>query len=90
MLIWMHFIELLEMRTEFILNFIQCIEGEKDPRNLLLVFSLHEVVSKQFYHGPLTEDLFDVVSCYFPIVFTAVRFTFTFNYFFDFEISAAE
>lgn len=64
--------------------FISCsmsaVEGEGDPRNLLLVFELERFVLANFCHATQTdieeeqleqfmEDIVDKVSCYFPINF---------------------
>ncbi len=54
------------------------IEEEKDPRCLLLVFRIVELLTLVFpdSDGPVAdcaEDLFDIVSRYFPISFNPVR-----------------
>eukprot|EP00038_Savillea_parva_P031031 m.82395 g.82395 ORF g.82395 m.82395 type:complete len:1037 (+) comp9462_c0_seq1:41-3151(+) len=46
------------------------VDQEKDPRCLLLAFEYVEAVARDFPLGPHTEDVFDVVACYFPISFT--------------------
>lgn len=51
---------------ELVVGFIASIEGERDPRNLKLIFSL---VPKLQIPDSLVEDLFDILSCYFPISF---------------------
>ncbi|KAJ3189419.1 mms19 nucleotide excision repair [Gaertneriomyces sp. JEL0708] len=54
---------------EFVLGFIQVMDGEKDPRNLLLAFrTIQEIIGKLDYASH-AEDLFSVVFCYFPITF---------------------
>nr|XP_045590445.1 MMS19 nucleotide excision repair protein homolog [Procambarus clarkii] len=58
-----------EMGQGFVLGFISAVDGEKDPRNLVLVFTLVPVVVKCFPLGPFTEDMFEVVAAYFPIDF---------------------
>ncbi|KAL0023064.1 hypothetical protein WJX79_007041 [Trebouxia sp. C0005] len=60
---------------------IAAIDGEKDPRCLLLSFELSQQVVKIYESSPSVpaaqeslqanyEELFDVVACYFPISFT--------------------
>lgn len=50
------------------------IDGEKDPRCLLVAFHIVELVVKLFpdpkgHMGSLSEEMFSIVSCYFPISF---------------------
>ena len=49
---------------------IKQMDGEKDPRCLVLVFRYIPLVIKNFPVDHCLEDLFDVTSCYFPITFT--------------------
>ncbi|KAJ7181060.1 ARM repeat-containing protein [Mycena filopes] len=66
-----HHREILKgMKSAFIGPYIALAEGEKDPRNLLLAFSIARVVLTDFdppanYIEPLSNILF----CYFPITF---------------------
>ncbi|KAL5470766.1 hypothetical protein EMCRGX_G028781 [Ephydatia muelleri] len=55
--------------SEFVLGVIKAVDGEKDPRNLTVVFSFIPVLAQHLELGALTEDLFEVVACYFPIDF---------------------
>lgn len=62
-----------ELGGEFVHGFVQAVDGEKDPRNLLLVFELmHRIMASS---TPVrdwkryAEDLFEVMTCYFPITF---------------------
>ena len=52
------------------------IDGEKDPRCLLTVFkiipSTVELLKKTSAIEEAAEELFDVVSCYFPITDTGI------------------
>lgn len=57
---------------------LAAIEGEKDPRCLLLAFQILEQVSR-LYHSPKVdpaplqsraEEVIDTLSCYWPIKFT--------------------
>eukprot|EP00731_Ephydatia_muelleri_P021167 Em0013g894a len=53
--------------SEFVLGIIKAVDGENDPRNLTVVFSFIPVLAQHLELGALTEDLFEVVACYFPI-----------------------
>lgn len=55
--------------SEFVLGYIQAMDGEKDPRNLLIIFSSIPLITRHLDFTVLTEDLFEVLSCYFPITF---------------------
>ncbi|XP_043840486.1 MMS19 nucleotide excision repair protein homolog isoform X3 [Dromiciops gliroides] len=47
------------------------MDGEKDPRNLLVAFRIvYDLISKDYSLGPFVEELFEVTSCYFPVDFT--------------------
>ncbi|XP_076981750.1 MMS19 nucleotide excision repair protein homolog isoform X2 [Tamandua tetradactyla] len=63
--------ELKGLGADFTFGFIQVMDGEKDPRNLLVAFRIvHDLISKDYNLGPFVEELFEVTSCYFPIDFT--------------------
>lgn len=51
---------------------IECVDGEADPRALLVALRLLGGLAEAFGDelAPLAPALFDVTSCYFPIVFT--------------------
>ncbi|KAK3876843.1 hypothetical protein Pcinc_018392 [Petrolisthes cinctipes] len=61
--------DLEALGTDFILGLVTAVDGERDPRNLVLVFSLVPVIVQSIPTGPFTEDLFEVVAAYFPIDF---------------------
>lgn len=55
----------------------EAIDGEKDPRCLMIIFHIIELYFKLLPDpsGPLpsvAEELFELLSCYFPIYFTHV------------------
>eukprot|EP01012_Entosiphon_sulcatum_P038522 TRINITY_DN5003_c0_g1_i2.p1 TRINITY_DN5003_c0_g1~~TRINITY_DN5003_c0_g1_i2.p1 ORF type:complete len:1092 (+),score=170.62 TRINITY_DN5003_c0_g1_i2:24-3278(+) len=54
--------------------FVELLDGERDPRNLVIAFALHKKLvqldSDPHKLGFLHSELFDVASCYFPITFT--------------------
>uniref|UniRef100_A0A8C0TUT0 MMS19 nucleotide excision repair protein n=2 Tax=Canis lupus familiaris TaxID=9615 RepID=A0A8C0TUT0_CANLF len=63
--------ELKGLGADFTFGFIQVMDGEKDPRNLLVAFRIvHDLISRDYSLGPFVEELFEVTSCYFPIDFT--------------------
>nr|XP_058954394.1 MMS19 nucleotide excision repair protein homolog [Pocillopora verrucosa] len=65
-----HLQALKSIGNDFVFGFIQAMDGEKDPKNLLLVFELVRVIISNFSIDLFAEDLFEVTSCYFPIDFT--------------------
>ncbi|KAF8933133.1 Dos2-interacting transcription regulator of RNA-Pol-II-domain-containing protein [Dissophora ornata] len=64
-----HSQSLRPMSSDFVFGFIQCLDGEKDPRNLLLAFTLIKKIIQEFDIAQHVEDLFEVTFCYFPITF---------------------
>ncbi|KAM7047651.1 MMS19 nucleotide excision repair protein homolog isoform 2-T3 [Acridotheres tristis] len=63
--------ELKGLGANFTFGFIQVMDGEKDPRNLLVAFQIvHDLIAKDYALGPFVEELFEVTSCYFPVDFT--------------------
>lgn len=55
--------------------FLNAMEGEKDPRNLLLCLQIARALLATLApvfarHDALLQQYFDVTSCYFPITFT--------------------
>ncbi|KAL6740865.1 hypothetical protein Aduo_014175 [Ancylostoma duodenale] len=61
--------ELKPLGSNFVLTFIKTMGGERHPRCLPVVFRMFVIVARSFPLGPLVEDLFEVVACYFPIEF---------------------
>ncbi|XP_037547510.1 MMS19 nucleotide excision repair protein homolog [Nematolebias whitei] len=63
--------ELKSLGPDFVFGFVQSMDGERDPRNLLLAFHIASNIILQGYNlGTFTEELFEVTSCYYPIDFT--------------------
>lgn len=54
---------------DFLPRFISYFDGEKDPRNLMIVFSILRVPMTEWNIGADAQDLFDAVFNYFPITF---------------------
>ncbi|BEJ17350.1 hypothetical protein CspHIS471_0607510 [Cutaneotrichosporon sp. HIS471] len=57
------------MGPEFISSYCKMVDGEKDPRNLMLLFQLDTVILREFNVASQIEELFDITFCYFPITF---------------------
>ena len=54
-------------------GFVAAVDGEKDPRCLIVVFALAAFILRQAPTEAVTDAsdaLFDVIGCYFPITFT--------------------
>ncbi|EAL20722.1 hypothetical protein CNBE0870 [Cryptococcus deneoformans B-3501A] len=60
---------LKKMGTAFINSYTKIVDGEKDPRNLMLLFSIDRVILLEFDVKDHIEDFFDITFCYFPITF---------------------
>ncbi|EMC93453.1 hypothetical protein BAUCODRAFT_37132 [Baudoinia panamericana UAMH 10762] len=54
---------------EFLPAFISYFEGEKDPRNLMIIFSMLQVPMAEWDVRAHAQDLFESVFNYFPITF---------------------
>lgn len=59
----------LAKQPEFVPGFVTALEGEKDPRNLLLGFGLARDIIERFDIEPYAEDMFEMLFSYFPITF---------------------
>lgn len=72
-----HSSALLALGSSFVDGFIQAMDGEKDPRCLVLCFNLARFVLDNFSAKDFTpaslQELFEVTSCYFPVTFTAPK-----------------
>ncbi|XP_067100603.1 MMS19 nucleotide excision repair protein homolog [Osmerus mordax] len=63
--------ELKGLGADFVFGFVQSMDGERDPRNLLLAFQIaRNIIHRNYDMGKFTEELFEVTSCYFPIDFS--------------------
>ncbi|RZF43230.1 hypothetical protein LSTR_LSTR009034 [Laodelphax striatellus] len=60
---------IVPLGLDFVLGFITAIDGERDPNNLILLFSILPRFLTSFTLGHLTDEAFNVISCYFPIDF---------------------
>lgn len=62
-------LEDLKAVESMVFGFVQVLDGERDPRCLLIGFHIVPQLVKHFDIGPFAEDLFEVMACYFPIDF---------------------
>uniref|UniRef100_A0A915IT21 MMS19 nucleotide excision repair protein n=1 Tax=Romanomermis culicivorax TaxID=13658 RepID=A0A915IT21_ROMCU len=60
---------LQQCESDFIVGFIKAAEAEKDPRNLMIIFDTFIKIASTFTIDYLAEDLFELISCYFPVDF---------------------
>lgn len=58
-----------DMGDRSLVGFVQVVAGEKDPRNLMLVFSMLRVIIVEWDISGHLDQLFDAVYVYFPITF---------------------
>ncbi|CAF3654754.1 unnamed protein product [Rotaria sordida] len=56
-----------QLGSDFVCNFIQSMDGERDPRNLVLCFQCLQYMTKYLDIEPYKEELFEIVACYFPM-----------------------
>ncbi|KAE9000052.1 hypothetical protein PR003_g19639 [Phytophthora rubi] len=64
-----------DLGRQFAQTFLSAMEGEKDPRNLLLCMQVARTLLSKLEpvfsrSDALLQQYFDIVSCYFPIIFT--------------------
>ncbi|MCJ1246191.1 hypothetical protein MMC30_003396 [Trapelia coarctata] len=59
----------LSLGDESLVGILDLVSGEKDPRNLMMVFSILKVIMVEWDIVKHAETLFDAVFCYFPITF---------------------
>ncbi|KAJ3248082.1 hypothetical protein HDU78_002175 [Chytriomyces hyalinus] len=53
----------------FIAGFLVAMDGEKDPRNILISFGIIHTIIQNFNIDKKFEDIFESIYCYFPITF---------------------
>lgn len=59
------------MGPDLVYGVISAIDGERDPRNLLFLFSFLPHFMKSMTLGHQADNMFEVISCYYPIDFHA-------------------
>ena len=55
--------------SDFVYGVISTMDGERDPRNLVFLFPFISNFLKNIPLGHLVDEMFDIISCYFPIDF---------------------
>ncbi|GLV44032.1 Mms19 [Carabus blaptoides fortunei] len=63
--------EIQAMGIDFVVGVIQAMDSERDPRNLMLLFNWIPQFLQLTKLGHLTEEMFEVLACYFPVDFKA-------------------
>uniref|UniRef100_A0A0B7AL83 MMS19 nucleotide excision repair protein n=1 Tax=Arion vulgaris TaxID=1028688 RepID=A0A0B7AL83_9EUPU len=58
-----------QMGGDFVIGFIQQMDSEKDPRNLIICFNCAQFICSNMNLGLFAEEMFEVLGCYFPIDF---------------------
>ncbi|EFR02147.1 hypothetical protein MGYG_05149 [Nannizzia gypsea CBS 118893] len=58
-----------EINDESLIGIVDLVSGERDPRNLMIVFSILKVLMMEWDISGHTQDLFDAAYNYFPITF---------------------
>ncbi|XP_017035991.1 MMS19 nucleotide excision repair protein [Drosophila kikkawai] len=61
--------ELQSMAGDFVYGLINSIDGERDPRNLDIIFSFMPEFLSTYPLLHLAEEMFEIFACYFPIDF---------------------
>lgn len=61
--------DLQNQGVDFVKGVIGTIEGERDPRNLMFIFTYMPHFIDMFPLGILNEEMFEVFECYFPLIF---------------------
>ncbi|XP_073846096.1 MMS19 nucleotide excision repair protein [Musca autumnalis] len=65
--------ELKAMSGDFIYGIINSLDGERDPRNLDFIFTFMPEFIQTYPLLHLSEEMFEVFACYFPIDFNPTK-----------------
>jgi len=57
------------MAGDFVYGLINSIDGERDPRNLDIIFTFMPEFLSTYPLLHLSEEMFEIFACYFPIDF---------------------
>ncbi|ORX84015.1 ARM repeat-containing protein [Anaeromyces robustus] len=63
--------DLRSIEDIFVPGFVQAVESEKDPRNIMVIFKIIKIIVDELNYKPYVEDIFELIFCYFPITFKA-------------------
>lgn len=58
-----------KLGPDLVYGMISAMDGERDPRNLLFLFNFLPEFMKTIPLGHLVDEMFEVISCYYPIDF---------------------
>lgn len=61
--------ELCAMGLDFVYGVITFIDGERSPKNLIVLFQWFPKLLIAIDLGHLDEEMFEVLACYFPVDF---------------------
>lgn len=61
------------MAGDFVYGLINSIDGERDPRNLDIIFSFMPEFMATYELLHLAEEMFEIFACYFPIDFNPTK-----------------
>ncbi|KAL8993799.1 MAG: hypothetical protein Q9169_006070 [Polycauliona sp. 2 TL-2023] len=64
-----HRVVLKSLCDDAIVGITDLVSGEKDPRSLMIIFSVLQVIMVEWDIAAKAETLFDSAFCYFPITF---------------------
>ena len=64
---------MVALSTQYTVGLLQASEGEKDPRNLMTVFTMLAAILDTLDPGHLQEELFEALAVYFPVDFSPPR-----------------
>ncbi|KAL8671624.1 MAG: hypothetical protein Q9168_003875 [Polycauliona sp. 1 TL-2023] len=64
-----HRVALRSLGDDAIVGITDLVSGEKDPRSLMIIFSILQVIMVEWDIAAKAETLFDSAFCYFPITF---------------------
>ncbi|RWS04256.1 hypothetical protein B4U79_16430 [Dinothrombium tinctorium] len=67
--------DLKQIKSDFLIGFIQAAEGERDPRCLLVIFHTFVKITENLSLGHLDEEMFELVGCYFPVTYNPYTLT---------------
>lgn len=59
------------MGPDLVYGVIAAMDGERDPRNLMLLFTILPTFLKSIPLGHLSEEMFEVIACYYPVDFNS-------------------